>query len=407
MGKAGKKYLKGDLGIWFIFLLLCIISVIEVFSASSRLTFGKESYWAPILNHCLHLTLGSIIVYFVHLIPYRYYRVIPFFLVPISAVMLLYLFIKGLGNSTASRWIDLGFINFQPSELAKMAVVTSVAAMLAEMGNDKLSQNRTFWRIIALTAGFGVFIMVENLSTALLLSLVVFLMMYIGRVPWKKLLLLFFTVVGGGIIIIAFMLFIPPEKMQNLSLPSRFPTWQARVVDYFEHDKKISPREYALTVAREKPQETHANIAIATSNIFGKFPGNSDERDFVQEASCDFIYAIIIEELGLVGGVAVLLFYISIIIRVGRIARRCKTRFSAYLLMGVAMLIGTQALMNMAVAVGLMPVTGQPLPLISKGGTSILINCVYIGIILGVSRGLDAEESKKELETETNKVSDI
>lgn len=398
MEGKGIKYLKGDRVIWLIFLCLCMISIIEVFSASSRLTFGKESYWAPILNHFSHIALGSLIVFFVHLVPYRYYRIAPFFLVPISAIMLLYLFVKGMGSSDASRWIDLGFINFQPSELAKMAVVMSVAAMLASMRNDELSQSKVFWRIITLTGGFCVFIMVENLSTALLLGLVVLLMMYIGHVSWKKLGLLSLIVGGGSLIIVLFMLLTPPAKMQQMRLPDRFPTWQARIQDFFEGDKKLSPREFALTVAKDKPQETHANIAIASSNIFGKGPGNSNERDFVQEASCDFIYSIIIEELGLLGGVIVLLLYFWILIRAGKIARRCKTRFPAYLLMGIAMLIGTQALMNMAVAVGLMPVTGQPLPLISKGGTSILINCVYIGIILGISRGLDAEEFEEEAE---------
>jgi cell division protein FtsW len=154
--------------------------------------------------------------------------------------------------------------------------------------------------------------------------------------------------------------------------------------------------EYAKLVAPDKPQETHANIAIASSNILGKGPGNSDERDYLQEASCDFIYAIIIEELGMAGGVLVLLVYMILLFRVGRIATRCKEKYPAYLAMGLGMLLGLQAFINMSVAVGLFPVTGQPLPLISKGGTSVLMTSGCIGMLLGISNVLEKEERGEE-----------
>src|SRR5574344_1706373 len=218
------------------------------------------------------------------------------------------------------------------------------------------------------------------------------MMMIIGCVSWKRIGILMRGCFGFAGLIGGLMFIIPPAKFANLPLPERATTWQARVLDFAAGEQKQSPREYALTTAKDKPQENHANIAIATSHIFGKGPGNSDERDFVQEASCDFIYAIIIEELGMVGGILVLFLYILLMFRAGKIASKCKKKYPAYLTMGISLMLGLQALINMSVAVGLIPVTGQPLPLISKGGTSVLLSCIYIGIILGVSNSLEEEK---------------
>jgi cell division protein FtsW len=390
--KNTKPFLRGDLTIWIIVLLLSAISVIEVFSASSRLTFGRNNYWAPILGHCVHLTIGLGVMYTIHRLNYRWYKLVPYILIPLSAILLGYLFLKGRASAGAARWIDLGFINLQPSELAKLAVIMTVASWLSKMKvNDELSQIQTFWKIIILTASFCLIILLENLSTAILLGTIILMMMIIGCVSWKRIGILMMGCFGFAGLIGGLMFIIPPAKFANLPLPERATTWQARVLDFAAGEQKQSPREYALTTAKDKPQETHANIAIATSHIFGKGPGNSDERDFVQEASCDFIYAIIIEELGMVGGILVLFLYILLMFRAGKIASKCKKKYPAYLTMGMSLMLGLQALINMSVAVGLIPVTGQPLPLISKGGTSVLLSCIYIGIILGVSNSLEEE----------------
>ena len=388
-----RQLLNGDRTIWTMVFLLCLISLVEVFSASSRLTFGKSSFLAPIISHTMHLGIGLVGMWLVHLLHYKWYRLFPVLLVPLSILLLGYLSIRSMGSSGAERWINLGFFQLQPSELGKIGVIMSVAYWLSKLKpEDELSQANTFWKILALTGFVDALIVGENLSTAVLLAGVIFVMMILGGIAWRRMLALTGVVVGAGIVAVVILLFVPAQTIRDSKIiPSRATTWQARLQDFSQTRNKPSAYEYAKLVAPEKPQETHANIAIATSNILGKGPGNSDERDYLQEASCDFIYAIIIEELGVLGGVGVMLVYVVLLFRVGRIATRCKEKYPAYLAMGLGMLLGLQAFINMSVAVGLFPVTGQPLPLISKGGTSVLMTSGCIGMLLGISNTLDRE----------------
>ncbi len=399
--------LKGDRAIWAMVIILCCISLIEVFSASSRLTFGKSSFLRPIIGHSLHLGLGLLIMYGVHLFHYKWYRMLPVLLVPISVILLGYLSFQGMTTTGAERWIDLGFFQLQPSEVAKIAVIMTVAYWLSKLKpDDELSQINTFWRIMLLTGFVCLLIFGENLSTAILLAGVVFVMMILGGIAWKRMLVLSGLVAAVGALIVVILLFVPAQTIRDSRIiPSRATTWQARLQDFFQpgNDGNPSAYEYAVMVAPEKPQETHANIAIATSNILGKGPGNSDERDYLQEASCDFIYAIIIEELGMAGGLLVMFVYMILLFRVGRIVKRCKEKYPAYLAMGLGMLLGLQAFINMSVAVGLFPVTGQPLPLISKGGTSVIMTSFCIGMLLGISNTLDREAAGEQaLGTDTD-----
>ena len=388
-----RQLLNGDRTIWAMVFILCAISLIEVFSASSRLTFGKSSFLAPIISHTMLLCIGLVGMWLVHLLHYKWYRLFPVLLVPLSILLLGYLSVRSLGSSGAERWINLGFFQLQPSELGKIGVIMSVAYWLSKLKpEDEVSQINTFWKIMGLTGLVCALIVGENLSTAVLLAGVIFVMMILGGIAWRRMLALTGVVVGAGIVAVVILLFVPAQTIRDSKIiPSRATTWQARLQDFSQTKNKPSAYEYAKLVAPEKPQETHANIAIATSNILGKGPGNSDERDYLQEASCDFIYAIIIEELGVLGGVAVMLVYIVLLFRVGRIATRCKEKYPAYLAMGLGMLLGLQAFINMSVAVGLFPVTGQPLPLISKGGTSVLMTSGCIGMLLGISNTLDKE----------------
>ena len=388
-----RQLLNGDRTIWTMVFILCAISLVEVFSASSRLTFGKSSFLAPIISHTMHLGIGLVGMWLVHLLHYKWYRLFPVLLVPLSILLLGYLSIRSMGSSGAERWINLGFFQLQPSELGKIGVIMTVAYWLSKLKpEDELSQANTFWKILALTGFVDALIVGENLSTAVLLAGVIFVMMILGGIAWRRMLALPGVVVGAGIVAVVILLFVPAQTIRDSKIiPSRATTWQARLQDFSQTKNKPNAYEYAKLVAPEKPQETHANIAIATSNILGKGPGNSDERDYLQEASCDFIYAIIIEELGMAGGIIVMLVYIILLYRVGRIATKCKEKYPAYLAMGLGMLLGLQAFINMSVAVGLFPVTGQPLPLISKGGTSVLMTSGCIGMLLGISNALDKE----------------
>ena len=390
-----RQLLNGDRTIWAMVFVLCAISLIEVFSASSRLTFGKESFLTPIISHSIHLGIGLTGMYLVHLLHYKWYKLFPVLLVPLSIILLAYLSVQSASSSGAERWINMGFFQLQPSELGKIGVIMAVAYWLSKLKqDDPLSQSNTFWKILALTGLVCLLIVGENLSTAVLLAGVIFVMMILGGIAWRRMLALTGVVLAAGVVAVVILLFVPAQTIRDSKIiPSRATTWQARLQDFFQPGSEGDPTayDYARTVAPEKPQETHANIAIATSHILGKGPGNSDERDYLQEASCDFIYAIIIEELGMVGGIFVMLVYIILLFRVGRIATRCKEKYPAYLAMGLGMLLGLQAFINMSVAVGLFPVTGQPLPLISKGGTSVLMTSGCIGMLLGISNTLDRE----------------
>ncbi|MBO7111107.1 MAG: FtsW/RodA/SpoVE family cell cycle protein [Bacteroidaceae bacterium] len=400
-----RQLINGDRTIWTMVFILCAISLVEVFSASSRLTFGKSSFLAPIISHSVHLGAGLFVMWGLHLLHYKWYKLFPILLVPLSILLLGYLSIRGLGSSNAERWIDLGFMNLQPSEVGKIGVIMATAYWLSKLKTeDELSQVSTFWKILGLTGFICALIIGENLSTAVLLAGVIFVMMILGGIAWRRILVLAGAVLGTAVIGFLVLIYVPAQTLRDSKIiPSRAVTWQARFLDYFQNHNKPNAYEYAKFVAPEKPQETHANIAIATSNILGKGPGNSHERDYLQEASCDFIYAIIIEELGVLGGAVVMLVYVILLFRVGRIAKLCKEKYPAYLAMGLGMLLGLQAFINMSVAVGLFPVTGQPLPLISKGGTSVLMTSACLGMLLGISNVLEKEARGEEaLGTQTD-----
>ena len=389
-----KDLFKGDKVIWIIFLFLCLISIVEVFSAASTLTYKSGDHWGPITQHSVILMVGACIVVLVHNIPCKWFRVLPFFLLPISAVLLV--FVMGMGIITgdrvngAARWMSFMGLQFQPSELAKMAVIIAVSFILSKKQDDEGANPKAFKYIMILTGLVCMLIAPENLSTAMLLFGVVVLMMFIGRVAFKKLAMLLGGLALVGCLGAVFLLAIPKDT--DIPFLHRFDTWKSRITNFTEKEE-VPAAKFDID---KDAQIAHARIAIATSNVIGKAPGNSIQRDFLSQAFSDFIFAIIIEELGLVGGAFVVILYIWLLVRTGRIAQKCERTFPAFLVMGIALMLVSQAILNMMVAVGLFPVTGQPLPLISKGGTSTLINCAYIGMILSVSRYTAYLEEKKE-----------
>ena len=392
-----KDIFKGDKVIWIIFLFLCLISIVEVFSAASTLTYKSGDHWGPITQHSVILMVGAFIVVLVHNIPCKYFRVLPFFLLPISCILLLAVMIMGNYVNGAARWMTFFGIQFQPSELAKMAVIIVTAFILSKFQEEDNANPKAFKYIMWIIGIVFFLIAPENGSTAALLFGVVFLMMLIGRVPWKQLGILVGSVALILFLFVGVIMITPASKYRDLPMMHRVETWQNRIKGFFENKEAVPAAAYDID---KDAQIAHANIAIATSHVIGKMPGNSVQRDFLSQAFSDFIFAIVIEELGLLGGGFIVMLYLWLLIRAGKIAKRCEKQFPAFLVMGIALLLVSQAMLNMMVAVGLFPVTDQPLPLISKGGTSTLINCAYIGMILSVSRYVVEKEEQRQKEAE-------
>ncbi|HAT61396.1 MAG TPA: rod shape-determining protein RodA [Prevotella sp.] len=408
---------KGDKVIWMVFFFLCMISIIEVYSASSSLTYKGGDFWAPMIKHIGTLIMGVFFMLVTINVPCKYFKVVTPFLLIFSVITLIWVLATGHSTNGAQRWVNLIGIQFQPSEIAKGTMVLAVAQILSALQTDKGAEKRAMKYI--LIVGFFIipFIMLENLSTAMLLCITVLCMMLIGRVPMSQIgkllgVIVLISLVGFS----AIMIFGKnvPDQNTNSKLTEkiatktekpgaiskifhRADTWKSRIYKFMD-SKPIPPEEINLD---KDGQVAYANIAIASSDIIGKGPGNSVERDFLSQAFSDFIYAIIIEEMGIEGAAFVAILYIIMLFRTGKIVSQCANNFPAFLAMGLAILLVTQALFNMLVAVGLAPVTGQPLPLVSKGGTSTVINCVYVGVILSISRSAAKRDTLKE-ETEVS-----
>lgn len=384
-----KKYLRGDATLWIVFIMLCVVSIIEMYSASSTLAYKAASHTAPVLKHVGFLAGGALIAVFVHLVPYRYIRLLSYVGLLLSVIMLVFVMFKGHSENDASRWLVIGGVQFQPSELAKLSVIIVAADFISRIKDPKKDENRYFLSTIILLAVICPLILLENFSTAAILFGVVFLMMFVGHISLKRLGLI------GGVLVLALVLgfgaikTIPQDKMPKAF--DRAYTWVARI-DRFSSDKDKEANKYVIT--DENRQVQHGRIAIARGGIFGVMPGNSVERDYLPQAYSDFIYAIIVEELGMFGGIFVILLYLILLFRAGRIATQSPTVFPAVVVIGLSLMIVLQAFVSMSVATSLGPVTGQPLPLISRGGTSILITCIYFGVILGVTRQIKEEKSK-------------
>ncbi len=379
-----KKYLKGDAILWIVFIALCILSIIEMYSASSTLAYKAANHATPVLRHVGFLCGGILIAFFVHLIPYRFIRISSYLGLFISTALLVFVLFKGHSENDAARWLVIGGVQFQPSELAKLSVII-VAADLISRIRDNTKDEWIYFRntIIMLISVCGL-ILLENFSTAFILFAVVFIMMFIGRIPLKYL--------GSmaGILVIALVLGYGAIKtIPEGSMPHAFKrgyTWVARI----ERHKETKGNKYVIN--DKNRQEIYGQIAIARGRIFGVMPGNSVERDYLPQAYSDFIYSIIVEEMGLIGGIVVITLYLILLFRAGKIATNCSSVFPAIVVIGLALMIVIQTFVNMSVATSLIPVTGQPLPLISRGGTSILITCIYFGIILGITRQIKNEQ---------------
>lgn len=393
MSLSSKRLFQGDLVIWAIYFWLCMISLIEVYSAASSLSYTSGDFMAPLFKQAIFLGIGTVVVWVIHSIPCRFFK-LGVVLYPISVFLLILTLIIGAKENDGARWLNFG-IKFQPSEIAKGALVLFVALILSFGQTEEGADKRAMKIILFATCLTCALIVTENLSTAGLLFATIFVMMFIGRVPTKQLGKIVGVCLLGVILLTTVVTILPKEQLDESKVLHRASTWVDRLKDHTTDKKTMSDTIYL----RDHAQEARAKIAIASSNMIGKMPGNSEQRDHLAQAYSDFIYAIIIEEMGVIGAVFVAFLYIILLFRAGRIASMCERNFPAYLTMGLAILLVIQAMVNMLVAVGLFPITGQPLPLISRGGTSTIINSVYFGMILSVSRyarkNLDGQKIEK------------
>ncbi len=376
-------YFKGDKIIWMVAFLLMIVSLLVVYSATGTLAYrfkeGNTTYY--FLKQVMFLGVGFMIMYFTHMMPYtifsKFGKILLYAAIPLLLVTLLF----GANLNQASRWLvipGLGF-TFQTSDLAKLALIMYVSRTLAQRQDQIKEFKTTFLPLIAHIGIVCLLILPANFSTAALLGLVCLLLLFIGRISIKHLAAL------SGIAVVVFALFILIAS--NTSQGGRIGTWKARIERFTGSDD--SGPGY---------QVEQGKIAVATGGIFGKGPGNSTQRNYLPHPYSDFIYAIIIEEYGIVGGVAVLFLYLFLLFRAGVIVRKSKRTFPAFLAVGLTLMLVFQALINMAVAVNLFPVTGQPLPMVSMGGSSLLFTSLALGIILSVSRSMEEAANDKKIE---------
>lgn len=372
---------KGDRWIWLIVILLSVWSLLAVYSATGTLAYkrgvGAESI---LMKHLIFIVGGIALMYFSHLLDYRYYAGISKLLMVITIPLLLYTLIFGNTINDASRWVTIPFTTqtFQTSDMAKLALITFLARTLTRKQENIKDVKKAFIPIMGSVCVVFILIALANLSTALMLFGVSILLLIMGRISIKQISI----VCLAGLILLGGVVFLGPRRE----------TYKSRI-KVFLHPEQADPDKSF--------QANQSKIAIATGGIIGKGPGNSTQRNYLPHPYSDFVYALIIEEYGLMGGVALAIIYLVFLYRCILIVTASPKAFGALLAAGLSFSLTIQAFANMAVAVGLGPVTGVPLPLVSMGGTSMLFTSVAFGIILSVSR--DIEEKKNNPEGTNNK----
>ena len=367
------QHIKGDRAIWAIVAILAIFSFMPVYSASTNLVYvvGNGSTLGHLVKHIVLLIAGFAIIYGVHKIPYRYFSGGSVLMLPIVILLLVVTIAQGttIGGANASRWIRIPFvgIGFQTSTLAGLVLMVYVARYLAKNKEKVILFKDSLWQLWLPVAVVLMLILPANFSTTAIIFSMIMLLTFIGGYPLRYLL----TILGMGLF--ALLFFILVVKAFPDAMPNRVQTWENRFDSFFSDDVK------------EDYQVEKAKIAIATGGLVGKGAGKSVQKNFLPQSSSDFIYAIIVEEYGFVGAVLVIFIYFLLLFRILITAKKATTIFATLLVVGVGLPIIFQAIINMAVAVNLFPVTGQTLPLISSGGTSIWMTCFALGMILSVS----------------------
>jgi len=376
-----------DKSFWVLFLILIAVAVIALFSASSTLVYSRGSVLGPIGSQMFFIVLGLIAAYIIQFIPTYWVRFGGYALLAVSTLLVYSTVIPGnplvVTINGAARWVRIAGITFQPSELAKLSLIIVVADQLARIRTEADKQ-KYFYRTLIIAAVVMLPIMASNLSTAVLIGLIIFCLWILARIPWKytmSVVGIAILVLGLGYAIVEFGFVRPHREMHGPF--KRATTWVSRIDRHFEHD---DGSKYVLT--DDNIQEVYAAVAIARGGVspLGVLPGNSKERDYLPLAFADYIFAIIVEESGILGAFFVIFIYLAILFRASNVSSRYNDMPAMLMTMGLALMITCQALISMLVAVGLGPVTGQPLPMISRGGTSVLITSIYFGIMMAVSR---------------------
>lgn len=377
-----KEYIHGDKNLWRILLLMCAVSVLAVYSSTADLAYSGEAFsYRYIIKHVLILIISLLLVVAIHRIRYVYAAKVSFALVILSIFLILVAWQQPEINHT-HRWVTIAGISFQPSELAKVSLVLYLSRLLTRYRKPEL-EKKGFVYAMASILIVVVLIMKDNLSTALILGFTCYLMLIAAGFARRY---MRWVTLSGVVLVSLFVgiLFIVPAD----KLPGRMPTWKSRVVN-------SGSTEGASGYQRQSGQ-----LAVANGRIFGVGPGNSTQRQSLPNPFSDYIYALIIEEYGLVGGIAVMALYLWFLYKGLQVARRASGTYGRYAAYGITTLYSLQAFTNMAVGVSLGPVTGQPLPFISMGGTSMLLTSIGMGVLLNIS----AEEEKKGLEVVGSKV---
>ena len=370
------KNLQGDRVIWAVVFALSLISILVVYSSIGTLAYKRsnstESY---LLKHTMMVCLGLAAMWFAHKIDYRYYSKISRLALWVSVPLLIYTFTNGTTINEAARWITLPIINtsFQPSDFASLALIINLASMLSKKQQNIEDIKESLIPMLIWCGVICGLIALTNLSTAMLLFATCMLVMFIGRVPVKYLAMLVLVGLLAGAVALKFGV--------------RGETAKNRILSF------VNGTELPF-------QAKHGRIAVATGGIFGKGPGNSDQRNILPHPYSDFVYAIVIEEYGMIGGIVVLILYLILLHRGMNAAYNSERAFGGLLSAGLSFDLVCQAMVNMGVVVGLGPITGQPLPLISMGGTAMLFTGISVGIILSVSRGEQEQNWGQQSESE-------
>ncbi|MBE7628681.1 FtsW/RodA/SpoVE family cell cycle protein [Tenacibaculum piscium] len=377
------QYIKGDKAIWAIVTILAIFSFMPIYSASTNLVYvvGNGSTIGHLIKHMVLLITGFGVIYGVHKVPYKYFSGMTIIMFPIVAILLVVTLAQGreIGGANASRWLNIPFvgIGFQTSTLAGLVLMVFVSSYLARNQHVKKNFKQSLVKLWLPVSIILLLVLPANFSTTAIIFLMVLLLTFIGGYPVKYL----SYILGIGVFLLLFFVLITkafPELM-----PNRVSTWKSRIEGFSKSN------------GTENYQVEKAKIAIVTGGMLGRGPGKSVQKNFLPQSSSDFIYAIIIEEYGLLGAVLVAFIYFFLLLRILVTAKKATTVFGTLLVIGVGVPIVFQAMINMAVAVNILPVTGQTLPLISSGGTSIWMTCFALGIILSVSAS--ANEASKTL----------
>lgn len=385
------KNIKGDKAIWAVVALLALFSFLPVYSASTNLVYvvGKGTTIGHLVKHAMLLVLGFTIIFAVHRIPYHYFRGLSIIALPVVLVLLVYTLAQGkvIDGANASRWIQVPFVGvtFQTSTLASVVLLIYVARYLSKIKNKAITFKESFLPLWAPVFCILALILPANFSTTAIIFFMVLMLCFLGGYPFKYLM----GIVGAGIIALTF--FVLTAKAFPDLFPNRVDTWISRIENFT--DNQDTEADYQIEKAK---------IAIATGGVTGLGAGKSVMKNFLPQSTSDFIFAIIIEEYGLMGGLSLVFLYLLLLFRIVIVAHKSDNIFGKLVVIGVGLPIVLQALINMAVAVELFPVTGQTLPLISSGGTSIWMTCMALGIILSVSA--KRQESLKEIKKAPKKV---